>query len=393
MGTPNGSRRSATPDRGARARRPNPVVALALAALAVIVPPYARADEPAGLRYRVGYTGEVFADVHGGMRRGTVYTGLLQGTLDWHGRGWSAHADAYLPHGDSLTAHDTGDFSVASNIDAVHQLRLHELWGERRNGKFSLRVGILAADTEFWGSDTAALFVSSAFGAPSVVSGNLPHSPIFPQGVPGLRLALVAGKADTLRLAVLDGDGGDPAGFNRHGLQFPFDHGVLLVFEDQHLFGNPASPWANARAGVFFHGGDFATTNGTIAHGAWGGVASIDHSLDERLVWFARFGCAQHDRSTVPWSVETGLNLGGVFGAKNTLGIGFAYVDLNDRFRTADNPLGLRHELIAETTLGVPFDERITVQPDLQYIIDPGGAPGARNAVVAGLRVIVTLGR
>ncbi len=367
-------------------------LALAASTLA-FAPARASADEPTGSSYHINYTGEVFADLRGGIREGAVYTGLLQGTLDWNWRGWTAHADAYLPHGDSLTKRDTGDFSVVSNIDGVHQLRIHELWGERRNGKLSMRLGLLAADTEFWGSDTAALFVSSAFGAPSVVSGNLPHPPIFPQGVPGLRLAFDADRNDTWRLAVLDGDGGDPAGFNRHGLRFPLDHGALAVFEDQHLFGNPAAPWANARVGVIFHGGDFATTRGTTAHGTWGAVAAIDLSIDEHRVWFARLGCAQHDRSTVPWSVETGLNLGGVLGEKNLLGLGFAYVDLNGDLHTADNPDGLRRELIAEATLSIPLDERMTLQPDLQYIIDPGGTAGAHNALVAGLRVNIALGR
>jgi porin len=210
-----------------------------LAAVGLVLPPFlltaaapAHADEVTGYVHRFNYTGELFADVHGGMKTGVVYTGLMQGSLDWHWGGWTAHGDAYLPHGESLTKRDVGDFSVISNIDAVHQPRLHELWGQREIGPFAVRIGMLAADTEFWSSDTAAIFVSSAFGAPSVVSGNLPHPPIFPQGVPGIRLADDFDKADTLRFAALDGDGGDPATANPHGLRFAFNHGALLVLED-----------------------------------------------------------------------------------------------------------------------------------------------------------------
>jgi len=353
----------------------------------------ADADEATGFTYRFNYTGEVFADLGGGLRTGAVYTGLLQGTLDWHQGPWTAHGDAYFPHGDSLTEHDVGDFSVVSNIDAVHQLRLHELWGQRQVGPASVRFGLLAADTEFWGSDTAALFVSSAFGAPSVISGNLPHSPIFPQGVLGARVAFDPGKRDTLRIALIDGDGGDPTSANRHGLRVDFNHGALLVVEDQHLFGTVAAPTASARLSAFLRTRDSADMDGPSARGTWGMVGVVDHTINKRLAWFARAGVAEHDRSTVPWSIETGLNLGAILGPRNTLGLAFAYVNLNGRLPTPDGLLGLRHEAIVEGTLNVPLDEQITLQPDLQYIVDPGGADGARNAFAAGLRVNVALGR
>lgn len=369
------------------------VVVVGLPASLLVAAAAAEADEATGYVHRFNYTGEVFADVHGGMKTGVVYTGLLQGSLDWHLGVWTAHGDAYLPHGDSLTQHDVGDFSVVSNIDAVHQLRLHELWGQREIGPFAARIGLLAADTEFWGSDTASLFVSSAFGAPSVVSGNLPHPPIFPQGVPGIRLEDDFDKADTLRFAVLDGDGGDPTTVNRHGLRFAFNRGALLVLEDQHLFGNPAAATATARLGVFFHTGDFATTNGTTAQGSWGLVGVIDHAINKHATWFGRIGYAEHDRSMVPWSIETGCNISGVFGPRNSLGLAVAYVDLNGKLQTPDNPMGLRHEIIAESTLNIPINVTVALQPDLQYIIDPGGSATARNALVAGFRLNVVLGR
>jgi porin len=367
--------------------------AMLLTALALGCAACANADEVTGAVYRFNYTGEAFADVSGGMSRGVVYTGLLQGTLDWHWGSWTAHGDAYFPHGDSLTQHHVGDFSVVSNIDAVHQLRLHELWGQRQIGPASVRVGLLAADTEFWGSDTAALFISSAFGAPSVVSGNLPHSPIFPQGVLGARASFDLGKNDTLRIAVLDGDGGDPASANRHGLRIDFNHGALLAVEDQHLFGNVAAPMASARLGAFFRTRDSFDIAGPSARGSWGMLGVIDYTINKRLVWFARAGIAEHDRSTVPWSVETGFNVGAAFAPRNTFGLALAYVDLNGHLQTPDNPPGLRHEVIVESMLNIWLDERFTLQPDLQYIIDPGGTAAARNALVLGLRVNVALGR
>src|SRR5580698_466799 len=108
--------RAEDPAAGARSRRRlagmrRSCLLLAMVALAA----GARADEVTGYVYRFNYTGEVFGDVSGGERTGAVYTGLLQGTLDWHWGGWTAHGDLYFPHGQSLTEKDVGDFSVLSN--------------------------------------------------------------------------------------------------------------------------------------------------------------------------------------------------------------------------------------------------------------------------------------
>ncbi len=377
--------RVALPETNGRAWRRVLRIALSLAAAGCAT--LANADEASGAFYRFNYTGEVFADVHGGMRQGTVYTGLLQVTLDWHVGPWTAHGDAYMPHGDSLSQRDVSVFSVVSNIDAVHQLRLHELWGQRRIGSASVRLGLLAADTEFWGSDTAALFVSSAFGAPSVVSGNLQHAAIFPQGVLGARVAFDIGKNDTLRIALIDGDGGDPTRENRHGLRVDPNHGALVVVEDQHVFGQVAAPIANALLGAHFRSRDSADISDAAERGDWGVVGVIDRTINKRVAWFSRIGVAEPDRSAVPLSVETGFNLGAVLGARDTLGIAAAYIDLNGHLQSPGNPQRLRHEAIIEATLTVPLDDTVTVQHDLQYIIAPGGTADARNALVAGQRV------
>ncbi len=347
------------------------------------------ANGVAGFVNTVNYTGEVFADVSGGKRRGGVFTGLLQESMAWRAGTWTAHSDVYFPHGDSLSRHDVGDFSVVSNIDAVHQLRLHELWLQRKFGHTSLRLGLIAADAEFWGGDTASVFISSAFGAPSVISGNLPHPPIFPQGVLGVRGDWALNKSDTLRIAVLNGDGGDLTSENRHGLRLNLDRGALLLIEQQHLFGAATAPTGIARVGAFFHSDAFLDNRETT-RGNWGLVGLIDHKVTARLAWFCRAGIARKDRSTVPWSVETGFNLSGVIAERNTLGLGVAYVDLNSPLHQQGVAPILHHEVIVETTMQIPISKQIALQPDLQYIIDPGGTASVEDAIVIGLRMTWT---
>lgn len=304
---------------------------------------------------------------------------------------WAAHADIDAPHGDSFTGRDVGDFSVVSNIDAVHQVRVHELWGQHSFGAASLRVGLLAADTEFWGSDTANLFISSAFGAPSVVSGTLPNSPIFPQGVLGARVAIDLGKTGTLRFAVLDGDGGDLASENRHGLHISLDEDALLLAEYQPLF-NPDGPHqTSVRVATYYHTGNFIDSRSTQVRGNFGFIGSADRAINARLNVFTRVGAAQGDRSKVPWEFETGFNLSPVFGSSDGLGVALAYVDLNRIPDVTGTATPLRHEIILESTLDLPISKSLDLQPDLQYIVDPGGTAEARTALLVGLRLSVHL--
>ena len=363
-------------------------IAILIVAIAMATPIRARADgKISDFTHRFEYTGEVFSDVHGGRRRGTVFTGLAHVSLEWALAGWAVHSDVYAPHGDSFTGHVVGDFSVVSNIDAVHQVRVHELWGQRSINGISLRIGLLAADTEFWGSDSANLFVSSAFGAPSVVSGTLPHSPIFPQGVLGARVAFDLGKKGTLRFAVLDGNGGDLASENRHGLHISLDEGALLLAEYQTVFNTGALHQTSMRLGTYYHTGTFVDSQGDTVRGNFGFIGSVDRAVNARLSVFARVGAALSDRSTVPWEIETGFNFSPVFGASDKLGVALAYVDLNRSPAVTGTATPLRHEIILESTLDLPLTKWLDLQPDVQYIIDPGGTATARNAWVVGIRV------
>jgi porin len=354
-------------------RLPIALFAIVLAAAVAASPAHAedaQASSKSVFSHAFVYTGEVFAKLHGGLRRGATYTGLAQMSLDWADTDWLAHTDIYMPHGESFNGRYVGGFSDVSNIDAVHQLRVHELWAQRTFGRVSLRTGLLAADTEFWVPDTAKLFISSALGA---------------------RLAFNLKHAGTLRLAVLDGNGGDQASVNRHGLHISLDEGALWLAEYQRVIDMHGDKKTSVRLAAFHHTGIFTNTQGHRVRGNNGFIGSVDHTVDARLSVFARVGAAMSDRSAVPWSVETGFNLSPVFGTGDKLGVGLAYVDLNGSTAITSTATPLRGEGILESTLDWPINRSLDLQPDVQYIIDPGGTAAAPNAWVVGLRATVHL--
>jgi porin len=140
------------------------------------------------------YTGEVFGNPVGGFKQGAIYEDLIELdlTLDlkkmcgWDG---SFHASAYYPMGSSLTQNDTHDLFGVSSIDAYDTPHLFELWYEQKafEEKLSVRIGQLAADTEFFVSNAAANFLNSTYGWPAILASNAP-TPNYPYAAPGVRL-------------------------------------------------------------------------------------------------------------------------------------------------------------------------------------------------------------
>ena len=110
-----------------------------------------------GVDLSIEYHAEAMGVVSGGIRRGVIYEGLGQGTLDADLErliGWrklSFRVSTLWTHGASPSGKLIGDDLSASYIDAYDGLRLYELWFDQVfwDDHFSLRVGNLLSDEEF----------------------------------------------------------------------------------------------------------------------------------------------------------------------------------------------------------------------------------------------------
>ena len=143
---------------------------------------------------------------------------------------------------------------------------------------------------------------------------------------------------------------------------------------------------AALRLGAFFHGGDFvAVADGSAGDGTFGVYAVIDQPLGERFGWFGRIGYTRKEFAIAPWSIEAGVHLADWLGSGGTLGVGFAHVDLNDAGAAT---LGFTpsYESIIELTFEWPISEWFTLQPDVQYILNTGGADAGGDTLVLGVR-------
>ena len=190
----------------------------------------------------------------------------------------------------------------------------------------------------------------------------------------------------------LDSPAGPPAAgrqFSRRG-----DGGIYAVAE-QVLF-RPTFPLGNRQDNV---AQTAAAPVNNAADSSLGTVGNTPSGPELRV--FTRAGGAPPDRNIVDFYAETGLNFRGLLPSRgrDVFGLGFTYTDLSDdarrEVRDANRRNGTRnplpdYEATLETTYEVNLTPWLQVQPDVQFIIHPGGTARNDDALILGVRTVIT---
>ena len=382
--------------------------------------------EELGLAISPSYIGEVQGNPTGGIERGATYDGVLNVPLDLDleriSRGLlqdlTLHTNALWIHGQGLSTRKVGDFSNVSNIAGYNTVRLQELWLEQAflRKRASLRLGVLAADAEFFTSSNGSLFINGTFGAFTLVGANLPDPPVYPVAVPGVRLAVQPVSFLSFRAGVFGGDSGGSQDQNNHGTNFNLRSrdGALIFAEAAYLYNqspNDRGLQGTYKVGTFVHTGsaDFPTfasqTRDTPGVGTirdrgtnYGVYGVIDQDLlksgGRTVSSFLRVGGAPDDVNFVNFYVDGGFDFAGFIPGRirDVAGVAVAYSCVSDEYSRSQQALGLpgsSAETVFEATYKVQIAPWWSVQPDLQYVFNPSGVDGSHDALVLGLRTTV----
>lgn len=400
--------------------------------------------EDRGIAVSLGYTAEVMGNVSGGLKRGATYNGLFKWGVDFDAEklagipGLSAHVDGYIPHGESFSHHYGGDIGVASNIEFYNSPRLFEAWLQQDifDGKISLRAGQLALDSEFMGSDYSALFFNSDFGAATALSGNMPV-PIFAIAGAGVRLKLQPTENLYVQAALFDGNAapaflGDHSvnaiansDYNHYGTHWALrgSEGALWIAEAGYRFNQPKEEETEKepaegkgsqkavvaerglagsyKVGVVFHTDSFTNyrTSGSVPNNfAIYGV--VDQELwrepgtdDQGLGFFARAVFVPPGRNAIEYDCEAGLVYKGLIPGRDNdiIGIAYAHNSISDEYNNylkagAPPSPGLDYEGVIELTYSAQITPWLSVQPNVQHILHPGGSNVLSDEWVLGFR-------
>jgi porin len=323
--------------------------------------------------------------------------------------------------GSSLSGKYIGNvFSVQAVYGADTFRLVHVAYQQKLlDDRVEFRVGRIAAGDDFLVSPYNYVFVQNGFdGNPAAIFFNAPGMTPYPHATWG---ALVQGRP-TERTYVKGGlyNGDTSIRDNKHhGLDWSMDGPLFAIGEagyqrnglpgDRGLIGN-------YKGGVWYDDHQFTDFN-TVARshapsssrGNWGFYGLFDQML-------VRFGEPGSNRgfgvtgsalispdqsvSQMPFFSTAGFLVRGLFPSRPGDGGGFGVVsgyfsnDLQDSQRRArqTNPtVGVqRYETALEFTYGFRFrGGALILQPDLQYIIRPGGTGQISDAFVGGVRVAI----
>jgi porin len=367
--------------------------------------------EANGVTFGAEYTGEGFANLSGGIQPGATYEGLLKLTLlldlqrmfNWTGA--SAYGSAIYPAGQGLSKEYTGDLNILSNIDAYNSFRLFELWFQQNLGDHaSIRIGQMSADKEFYQSEWANVFINSCFGTfPTISLGT--NLPIYPVGGLGARFDFHPSAATFFRAAVFDSNPGQASTNDKHGTLFNLNpsSGVIMIAEGGYQVTPSADNGGKQESytlGVYYDSRPFTGSFVDPTHNSNGGVYAIVDRLFFRnkpyvgqsdtdgLGGFCSCAFAPGDRNEVSFYADCGINYNGPFPGRDqdVFGLALSYTKIGRDYIVNQVPVHSGHETVLEATYQIQLTRNISLQPDLQYIFDPGAFRHQSNAIVAGVR-------
>ncbi len=113
------------------------------------------------MTFPVNLTTEVCGNLAGGTTRAAIWESLLLAGMEVDFEkaagvpGLTFTVSGLYAAGPGLTNETVHDLNVLSNIDTYDSVRLYEAWLRQEfwDGKFSLRLGQMLADAEFFVSD------------------------------------------------------------------------------------------------------------------------------------------------------------------------------------------------------------------------------------------------
>jgi len=370
-----------------------------------------------GVTYGVNYTGEVYDVASGGLSRGATYNGLAEGYADvdlekvlgW--KGAALHANVYYVHGEGPSSKRIGNIFAVSNLEGLEAFRLDELWFEQVlfDDKLKIKVGAIAADTEFFISDTAGVFLNGTFGWAGIVASDMVQGgPAYPLTSMGARVQFEASQDVSILAALFNGSpaspgADDPQADNRHGTDFRFGDSALLIVEG-HLRYDVGLPgtlkvggWRQFNDDVY---ADLLT--GQPVAGSHGLYAIVDQQVwkngeDQAVSVFGRVSASPDRQNPMDFYFDTGIVFTGFVPGrpKDAFGAAFGYGGISSRLAAAEAASGQTvtsdHESVLELNYTAEICPGVAIIPDLQYIWNPGGSvenPGRPGEAVGDAAVI-----
>ena len=295
---------------------------------------------------------------------------------------------------------DSGDIQVYSNLESdENRDDIVELWYERLFPSIGgrLQFGKMDANAEFAYVDAAGDFSSSSAG----FSPTIFVFPSYPDPATSVNLFVDTGSpwADssaTLAYGLYDGALGvdgvrtgrrGPSTFFSNDRSGDFFHVLQWETVTEHGSGQES----RTTLGAWLHTGDFERFDGGREDNTEGAFATWERSFlrssveEHHVHLFGQYGWADDDVSAIGQHFAAGVVVEALLPHRpeDRAGLYASFVDLTG----ASSPNTSSNELSLDAYYRMQWSERLWIQPEVQWIIDPSGDEQINDALVLGLRI------
>ncbi len=385
-----------------------------------------------GITFALEETSEALGNVTGGSHRGFDYDGLTQAVVQLNTQrafGWyggTFNVSALQIHGRNLSSDNLQSLQTASGIEADRSTRLWEAWYDQKlleEDRLDIKIGQQSLDQEFMVSSNALLFVNTMFGWPMLPSADLPGGgPAYPLSALGVRVRYRPIETVNILLGAFSGSPAenpdiDPQVSDAHGVSFPVNRGALFIAEMQYAYpalGSMVSPGQATPLARTFRLGAWYDTEGfddelydgqgrLLTDPLSDGVARRHrgdfavYAVADQMIWrgttdpnrtlnvFARvMGTPLDDRNLIDFSMNAGIVLHDPFTYRtdDSVGLGMGYTHVSGQVAAYDRDLAVATssfvppqtgEAYVEATYQYQVTPWLQIQPDVQYVFNPGG--------------------
>lgn len=275
-------------------------------------------------------------------------------------------------------------YSDINSFDPLESLnQISELYYEHsiKDDLLNIKIGKQDANMDFQVLDSGLEFLNWAF----VYIDNSPI-PLYPNQQMGVRVRLKLPKDIYIQNGFYDGNleiGATPESFftgknNYINMTEIYKRTNFKGKEGKYLIGD------------WFKTGKYETYKNTTEHNNFGLYAGFEQKLTDRfedksggLKVFGQFGYARSSLNDVPFYGGGGLIFKGITEKRknDSIGIAFGWHQFNRDLHRLEHRTA---EKVIELFYKIKLTEFLYIQPDIQYIIRPGG--NEKNAFAIGLR-------
>ncbi|HKI78087.1 MAG TPA: carbohydrate porin [Ignavibacteriaceae bacterium] len=386
-----------------------------------------------GIHFEAVYTGEVFSNLKGGIKRKTVYLDNVDiifsfdtdKLFSWKGGNIFIYG---LGNNGAMPGEIIGDAQTASNIEAFSTWKIYEAWIQQNlfNNKLSLLAGLYDLNSEFQTLESSSLFLNSSHGIGIAFSQSGVNGPsIFPTTSLGFRLKWKVTDNFYFQTVLLNGIPGDPDNPEGTKVTFLKNAGILstnelqyFIIEEDQKADNPKRENKNRLgrlvdhnyrgklgAGFWTYSSKFPeiTSNSNLISGNSGFYFIGEYKIfdepnipEQGLTVFTRIGFANSKINRFSSYTGFGFVYDGLIPGRDEdqFGLAFAGAHNGNEYKSlfSGNANSVTSsEWNIEMTYSFNLFPWLNIQPDFQYIINPNTDTTIINPLAFDIRFSINI--